>query len=234
MFHPAAFKNLAFLIRRMILRLALIFFISSFAIVLLFRFVPVPVTPLMVIRSIGSVFDKNLIGIQKDWVPLDEISLTAQAAVLKAEDYRFFEHNGFDFYAIEKAYAYNKKHRSRKKGASTITQQTAKNLFLWPSRSWLRKGLEAYFTVLIEATWPKERIMEVYLNIIEIGPGVYGVEAASQKYFKRKAKNLSSSQSALIAAVLPNPKKMRIDRPSSYVLERQRKIKNRPAPHFPI
>ncbi len=234
MFHPAAFKNLVFLIRRLILRLALIFFISSYTIVLLFRFVPVPVTPLMVIRSIGSVFDKNLIGIQKDWVPLDEISLTAQAAVLKAEDYRFFEHNGFDFNAIEKAYAYNKKHRSRKKGASTITQQTAKNLFLWPSRSWLRKGLEAYFTVLIEATWPKERIMEVYLNIIEIGPGVYGVEAASQRYFKRKAKNLSSSQSALIAAVLPNPKKMRIDRPSSYVLERQRKIKNRPAPHFPI
>ena len=185
----------------------------------------------MVIRSTTSVFGNKIIGIHKDWVPLEEISPTIQAAVLKAEDYRFFEHNGFDYEAIQKAMAYNKTH-IHKKGASTISQQTAKNVFLWPDRSWLRKGFEAYFTMLIETFWPKERIMEVYLNVIELGPGVYGVEAASQKFFKRKAKNLNSSQAALIAAVLPNPNKFRIDRPSTYVLNRQRRIRNRPPPIF--
>lgn len=218
-------------IRKIFFRCILLFFGTSMALVLFFRFVPVPLTPLMVIRSASSIFSQKLIGINKDWVPLEEISPAVQTAVLKAEDYRFFEHNGFDYEAIQKAIAYNKTHRN-KKGASTISQQTAKNVFLWPARSWIRKGFETYFTMLIEAFWPKDRIMEVYLNVIELGPGIYGVEAASQKFFKRKAKNLNSSQAALIAAVLPNPNRFRIDRPSTYVLNRQRRIRNRPPPSF--
>jgi monofunctional glycosyltransferase len=217
--------------RKILIQIASFFFVASLVLVLFFRFVPVPLTPLMLIRSTSSLFDSHIVGIHKDWVSLDEISPQVQAAVLKAEDYRFFEHNGFDYEAIHKALQYNRTHKN-KKGASTISQQTAKNLFLWPSRSWIRKGFEAYFTVLIETLWPKNRIMEVYLNVIELGPGIYGVEAAAQKYFKIKAKNLSSSQAALLAAVLPNPNKLRIDRPSYYVLSRQRRIRNRPAPIF--
>ncbi len=215
-------------IRQIVLRSLAYFFIASFALVLFFRFVPVPLTPLMLFRTTGSIFSGPFIGIQKDWVPIEKISPRVQAAVLNAEDYRFYQHNGFDYKAIRKAMEYNKTHK-RKKGASTISQQTAKNVFLWPDRSWLRKGFEAYFTLLIEAVWPKERILEVYLNVIELGPGVYGVEAASQKYFKRKAANLNSNQAALIAAVLPNPHKFKIDRPSSYVLLRQQRIQNRAA-----
>lgn len=219
-------------IRRIVVRSLLAFFISSFGLVVLYAWVPVPVTPLMLLRSAGSVFDGKWIGIEKDWVSLKDISPAVQKAVIKAEDDRFFEHNGFDYDAIEKAIAYNKKHK-RIKGASTISQQTAKNIFLWPHRSWLRKGLEAYFTVLIETFWSKERILEVYLNVIELGPGVYGVEAASQKYFQRKSLKLNSAQASLIAAVLPNPRKFRIDRPSRYILARQRRILNRPWPPPP-
>lgn len=213
-------------IRRFAIRALISFFAVSILLVLIFRFVPVPLTPLMLIRTTSSIFDDKFIGIRKDWVPIEDIAPSIQRAVLKAEDYRFFEHNGFDYLAIQKAIAHNRTHE-KKKGASTISQQTAKNVFLWPNRSWLRKGFEAYFTVLIEATWPKERIMEVYLNVIEIGPGVYGVEAAAQKYFKRSAKRLNANQAALIAAVLPNPNRFRIDKPSAYVLNRQQKIRNR-------
>jgi monofunctional glycosyltransferase len=225
----AVFRQSLISIRNYCFKVLSLFIILSFLIVLIFKFVPVPLTPLMLIRSTGSIFKNKIVGIDHDWVSLNEISPKVQAAVIKAEDYRFFEHNGFDYEAIEKALRYNKTH-SNKKGASTITQQTAKNLFLWPSRSWLRKGFEAYFTLLIEAMWSKERIMEVYLNVIELGPGVYGVEAASQKYFKIKAKNLNSAQSALIAAVLPNPNRYHIEKPSSYVLSRQKKIRNRSTP----
>ncbi|MGZ5278776.1 MAG: monofunctional biosynthetic peptidoglycan transglycosylase [Pseudobdellovibrionaceae bacterium] len=214
--------------RKLVLRTVLLLFIASLGLVLLYRFVPVPITPLVMIRAASSVFQDKLLGMEKDWVPLEEIAPSMRRAVLMAEDYRFFEHNGFDFEAIEKAIQYNKTHQ-RKKGGSTISQQTAKNVFLWPSRSWVRKGLEVYFTVWIEAVWPKERILEVYLNVIEFGPGVYGVEAAAQKYFKRKAKDLNASQAALMAAVLPNPHLLRIDRPSKYVLSRQRRIMNRAA-----
>lgn len=219
-------------LRRWLFKAVLLFFVSSLGLVLLYRFVPVPLTPLMVIRSISSLWGETFVGINKDWVPLEEISPSVQKAILKAEDYRFFEHNGFDFEAIEKAIKYNKTHK-KKKGASTISQQTAKNVFLWPNRDWIRKGLEAYFTVLIELTWPKDRIMEVYLNVIELGPGVYGVEAAAQKYFRRSAKNLNSSQASLIAAVLPNPRRFRIDRPSRYIVNRQRRILSRVAPTIP-
>lgn len=212
------------------LRLGFFCFAFSIFIVLLYRFVPVPYTPLMFWRSTASIFtEEKFVGIEKKWVPIEEISKSMQQSVIKAEDYKFYQHNGFDFEAIEKAIQYNKTHK-KKKGASTISQQTAKNVFLWPSRSWLRKGLEAYFTVLIEFLWPKERILEVYLNVIELGKGVYGVEAASQKFFKKPAKKLNSSQAALMAAVLPNPIRFRIDKPSRYISNRQRKIMGRRAP----
>lgn len=219
-------------IRNLFLKIALLFFTCSLGSVLVYRFIPVYVTPLMVIRSVQSVFTGQFVGIDKTWVPIEEISPAMQRAVLKSEDARFFEHNGFDFDAIEKAIKYNKTHKN-KKGASTISQQTAKNVFLWPSRDWLRKGLEAYFTVLIEFTWPKRRILEVYLNVIELGPGVYGVEGAAKRYFHRSAKNISPGQASLMAAVLPNPIKFKIDRPSRYVSRRQQRILSRVSPVIP-
>lgn len=220
------------LVRKWLLQAVLFFVVSSLGFVLLYRFVPVPLTPLMVLRSLEGLIEGRSVGMSKNWVPLEEISPSVQRAVLKAEDYRFFEHNGFDYEAIQKAMKFNQSHK-RKKGASTISQQTAKNVFLWPHRDWIRKGFEAYFTVLIEFVWPKERILEVYLNVIELGHGVYGVEAAAQKFFKKSAKNLTPYQASLIAAVLPNPRKFRIDRPSIYVMARQRRILNRVAPEIP-
>ena len=200
------------------------FAILSVGIVIFYKFVPVPYTPLMIWRTVGSLFsDEKYIGMEKKWVPMEEIAKPMRLAVIRAEDYKFYQHHGFDFEAIEKAIQYNKTHK-KKKGASTISQQTAKNVFLWPSRSWLRKGLEAYFTVLIELFWSKDRILEVYLNVIELGRGVYGVEAASQKFFKKPASKLNKHQASLMAAVLPNPIKFRIDKPSRYVTNRQRKI----------
>lgn len=210
------------------------FLILSIGLTIFYRFVPVPYTPLMFWRSIGSVFTEDkFVGIEKKWVPIEKISKSMQQSVIKAEDYKFYQHNGFDFEAIEKAIQYNKTHK-KKKGASTISQQTAKNVFLWPSRSWLRKGLEAYFTVLIETLWPKERILEVYLNVIEQGKGVYGVEASAQKFFKKPAAKLNSSQAALMAAVLPNPIRFRIDKPSRYISRRQRRIMGSRAPVIAI
>lgn len=211
----------------------LVFLLGSVGSVLFYRFVPVAFTPLMGIRCVQAAFTGQWLGIDKSWVPLSEIAPSMQKAVLKSEDARFFEHNGFDYDAIEKAMKYNKTHK-KVKGASTISQQTAKNVFLWPSRDWIRKGFEAYFTVLIEAVWPKERIMEVYLNVIEMGPGVYGVEAASQRYFRKSAKNISASEASLIAAVLPNPRRFRIDHPSRYVVNRQRRILYRVSPPLPV
>ncbi len=210
-------------IMKLSIKVALVFIISSVLSVIFFKFVPVPYTPLMFWKSTASVFSDKFIGINHDWVPLEKISKSMQRAVIKAEDYKFYQHNGFDFEAIQKAIEYNKTHK-RKIGASTISQQTAKNVFLWPSRSWIRKGLEVYFTVLIEFFWTKERIIEVYLNVIEVGPGIYGVEAGAQKFFKKPAKKLNSHEASLIAAVLPNPIKFKVDKPSRYVLRRQRKI----------
>ncbi len=220
-------------IAKFISRLLLLLFIGSLGIVLLYGWVPVPLTPLMLIRTVQSIGSDKFVWIDKDWVPLEEISPNVQQAVLKAEDYNFYEHYGFDFKAIRKAYEYNKTHQGKKKGASTISQQTAKNVFLWPNRSWVRKGLETYFTVLIESTWTKERILEVYLNVIELGPGLYGVEAASQKFFKKPAAKINKREASLLAAVLPNPRKFRVDRPSKYVYRRQLSILRRQAPELP-
>lgn len=154
------------------------------------------------------------------WVSRDAISPHAAAAVIAAEDQRFFTHPGFDFAAISAAIS-DGNGEGPSRGASTISQQVAKNLYLWPGRSWLRKGIEAYLTVAIEWLWPKERILEMYLNIAQFGPTIFGVEAAARRYFGKTAARLNREEAALLAAVLPNPERLRVARPSAYVLERQ-------------
>jgi monofunctional biosynthetic peptidoglycan transglycosylase len=193
--------------------------------VLLLRFVPVPISSLMVERRVASWSSSKPYTPHHHWVSLDEISPNMGVAVIAAEDQNFPEHFGFDWQAIEKAYTHNE-HSRRKRGASTVSQQTAKNLFLWESRSWVRKGFEVWFTLLLETEWSKRRILEVYLNIVEFGDGVYGVEAASRTYFGKPARQLSPSEAALLAAVLPSPHKYRVNAPSEYVRGRQAWILN--------
>ena len=204
-----------------ILKIVLWFFIISIGLTLLYRFLPIPITPLMVIRTWEQAIDKDRsIEFYKDWVSLDKISKNMPQAVVAAEDQKFLEHYGFDIEAMQKAWDGNKQGK-RIKGASTITQQTAKNVFLWPGRNFVRKGLEAYFTLLMETLWSKKRIMEVYLNVIEMGDGIYGIEAASQKFYKKSASNLSRQESAMVAAVLPNPLRWSPVRPTPYIYGRQ-------------
>ncbi len=210
-------------IQKIIRWIVLSFLGSTIFFVILYRFVPVPITPLMVIRCAQQVGRGEKIRLKHHWVPMKEISSQLGIAVIASEDQRFLEHHGFDFKAIEKAIDENKKGK-RRRGASTISQQTAKNVFLWPSSSWLRKGLEVYFTALIELCWSKERIMEVYLNSIEMGDGIYGAEAVAQQHFGRSAKKLTATNSALIAATLPNPLKFSSANPSRYMLKRQSAI----------
>jgi monofunctional biosynthetic peptidoglycan transglycosylase len=197
-----------------------LFLALNIVLVLVFRFVPVPVSGLMVQRRIEAWTGDKPYTSRHRWVPLEEISPSLGAAVIAAEDQTFTDHFGFNWQAIEKAVQHNE-HSRRKRGASTVSQQTAKNLFLWNSRSWTRKGLEAWFTLLIEAGWSKRRILEVYLNIVEFGDGVYGAEAASHIYFGKPAKRLTPSESALLAAVLPNPRKFKANAPSEYIRGRQ-------------
>ena len=208
------------------LGLALALFVAGSVLpVLLFRFVPVPCSALMVERRIASWFASGPYRSQHTWVGLDEIAPCMGVAVIAAEDQKFPDHFGFDWKAIEKAMAHNE--RSRKvRGASTVSQQTAKNLFLWSSRSWARKGLEAWFTLLLEAGWSKRRILEVYLNIVEFGDGIFGVEAASQHFFHKPAKRLRPSEAALLAAVLPNPHRFRVEAPSPMIQSHQAWILN--------
>ncbi len=196
------------------------FLAISLLLVIVFKWAPVPITPLMVVRCVEQKANGKELVLEKDWESIDNISNNLQLAVVCTEDQNFLTHNGFDFTAIKKAMAENK-WKKRKRGASTISQQTAKNLFLWQGRSWLRKGLEVYFTFLIEVFWSKERIMEVYLNIIEMGDGIYGAEAASQHYFHKSAANLTNQQAAAIAAILPNPRKFSATNPSRYTQKRQ-------------
>lgn len=210
-------------IQKIIRWIVLSFLGSTIFFVILYRFVPVPITPLMVIRCAQQVGRGEKIRLKHHWVPMNEISSQLGIAVIASEDQRFLEHHGFDFKAIEKAIDENKKGK-RRRGASTISQQTAKNVFLWPGSSWLRKGLEVYFTALIELCWSKERIMEVYLNSIEMGDGIYGAEAVAQQHFGRSAKKLTATNSALIAATLPNPLKFSSAHPSRYMLKRQSAI----------
>ncbi len=210
---------------RVIRKIILWFFALSIFSVVAFRFIPFPFTLLMLQRCAEQVIEGKPIKLSKDWVSLNKISNNLQLAVVTSEDQNFLWHHGFDFEAIQKAVKYNEKQKKRKhprtRGASTISQQTAKNAFLWPARNFIRKGLEVYFTGLIELIWSKQRIMEVYLNIIEMGDGIYGAEAASQYYFHKPAAKLTPAEAALLAAVLPNPKRFNAGNPSAYVRSRQ-------------
>ncbi len=179
----------------------------------------------MLIRCVEQKMDEKEMKLNKEWVPLEEIAPNLQLAVVCSEDQNFLKHNGFDFEAIEKAIEYNETHK-KTRGASTISQQTAKNVFLWQGRSFIRKGFEVYFTFLIETFWSKERIMEVYLNVIEMGDGIYGAQAASKKNFKKDAQYLSKLEAATIAAVLPNPIRFNAGNPSGYVQKRRAWIMN--------
>jgi monofunctional biosynthetic peptidoglycan transglycosylase len=210
--------------RRALARLAFWFLAITVGGVILYRFVPVWITPLMIIRTVQQATDhRRTVRWQQDWVPFEHLSPYLQLAVVCAEDQAFLEHWGFDFQAIEKAIEHNRKSR-RLRGASTISQQTAKNVFLWPGRSWIRKGLEVYFTFLIETLWSKERIMTVYLNVIEFGDGIYGAEAAAKHFFNKPARRLNREEAALLAAVLPNPLKRNAARPTALVRNRQQWI----------
>lgn len=203
---------------------ALLWFIAlSVFSVLFFRFVPVPFTPLMISRAFEQKDKGKEMTSSHDWVPIEEISPNLQKAVIASEDDLFLTHNGFNFDAMYKAFKNNNKGK-KLKGGSTISQQTAKNVFLWQGRSYLRKGLEAYFTVLIEMLWSKERIMEVYLNSIEMADGVYGAQAASQHWYHKDAKDLTKYEAAGIAAILPNPRRFRAIRSSGYTERRKGRI----------
>lgn len=192
--------------------------IFSWIWVLVYKFLPVPATPLMFLRAMEN--DATGLSWKHDWISLEEMSPHLPLAVVSSEDQLFLTHNGFDIKAIEKAIEYNQKGR-RTRGASTISQQTAKNVFLWPQRSWLRKGLEAYFTFLIELAWSKERIMEVYLNSIEMGPGIYGAEAAAKHWFNKPALKLTREESAALAAILPSPLRYKARPASAYIQGRK-------------
>ncbi|MNI56368.1 Penicillin-binding protein 2D [compost metagenome] len=179
----------------------------------------------MVERQIGAWLSGDFSYVaHSDWVSMDDISPQMALAVMAAEDQKFPEHWGFDVAAIEKAFSHNERRPTRIRGASTLSQQTAKNLFLWDGRSWLRKGLEAGLTSGIELVWTKRRILTVYLNIVEFGDGVFGVEEASQRFFNKPAKRLTASEAALLAAVLPNPHRFKANAPSGYVVQRQQWI----------
>lgn len=218
-------KALLHKIKRFLLWIVVAFFASTILSVVVLRWVPVWFTPLMFIRLGEQISEGRELTLHHHWVPYEEISPSLSLAVMGSEDARFLEHHGFDYQAIEHAAIRNIKHpEKRKLGASTISQQTAKNVFLWPGRSWVRKGFEVYFTVLIELMWSKQRIMEVYLNSIEMGEGIYGADAVAEWHFQTTASKLTKAQCALIAATLPNPRKYNSARPSSYVLKRQKRI----------
>jgi len=213
-------KRLQILLRRIVL----FFFGSTILAVLIYKWCPVYVTPLMFIRAAEQVGEGRSIVWHHEWVSLDKMSAHMPVAVMASEDQRFLLHHGFDYEAIQQAAKRNRESGKRKMGGSTITQQTAKNVFLWPGRSWVRKGFEAYFTVLIELFWSKQRIMEVYLNSIEMGDGIYGVAAVADRHFKKSPSDLSRADCALIAATLPNPRRFSSKEPSAYMKKRQRQI----------
>jgi len=211
------------IIKKFIRWVLLLFFGSSLLAVVALKYVPVYITPLMVIRCYQQVKNGQTLKLKHKWVPIEEISPDLLLAIWISEDAKFITHNGFDFKSINSALKNNSKGK-KLRGASTITQQTAKNVFLWPDRSWVRKGLEAYFTVLMEFILDKQRIMEIYVNSIEMGNGIYGVEAVAHEHFGCSAKDLTKQQSALIAASLPNPIKYNSAAPSRYMFNRQKKI----------
>lgn len=205
-------------LRNIVVAVVIVLLVGPIAAVVAYRFVPPPLTILMVER----IFQGH--GIDHRWRPLSQVSPALPRAAIAAEDARFCEHHGFDLTAIQKAIKHDDRHPGSIRGGSTISQQTAKNVFLWPDRSWVRKGFETYFTVLIEAIWGKRRIMEVYLNTVEMGPGLYGVEAASQRYFHASARDLNQFQAARLIAILPSPLKWQAVDPGPYVRRRSGRI----------
>jgi monofunctional biosynthetic peptidoglycan transglycosylase len=211
-------------IKKLILWSTCAFFLSTVLTVVVLKWLPVYFTPLIFLRTGEYALDGKWVSIQKNWVELEAISPHLRKAVIASEDPKFLTHPGFDFDAILKAIDSNKK-RKVKMGASTISQQTAKNVFLYPSRTFFRKGLEAYFTLLIENIWDKRRILEVYLNVIELGPGIYGAEAAAQHYYNKSADRLSLGEAQLFAAILPNPRKWDPKKPTNFVLRRRNFIR---------
>ncbi len=208
---------------RFVCKVLLWFIGLSILSVIIFKWVPVPITPLMITRALENKWSDKEMVCSHDWVPIENISKNLQKAVIASEDGNFLTHHGFDFEAIQKAMKNNEKGK-KIKGGSTISQQTAKNVFLWQGRSYLRKGLEAYFTVLIELIWGKERIMEVYLNSIEMGDGVYGAQAASEYWYRKNADDLSKNEAAGIAAILPSPRRFKATNSSSYINKRKSRI----------
>ncbi len=202
-----------------LLKTILWFFIISVLLVVAYRFVNPPLTYLMIRKGFERKDAGKSWKIDKKWRDFDEISFNLKKAVLAAEDQNFMNHHGFDMKAIQNAYKKNKKGKNLR-GGSTISQQTAKNVFLWQGRSWVRKGFEAYFTVLIEFFWGKKRILEVYLNVIEMGDGIYGAEAATQYYYQKPATALTRRQAALLSAVFPNPIRWRPDKPTAFINRR--------------
>lgn len=209
-------------LRRVVIRTMLALLLFWGGGIALFSIVPVPFSAVMAERQIGAWLTGDFGYLaHSDWVDMDDISPFMGLAVIAAEDQTFPRHWGFDVAAIEKALSHNQRHETRIRGASTLSQQTAKNVFLWDGRSWLRKGLEAGLTVGIETVWSKKRILTVYLNVAEFGSGVFGVEAAAQRYFHKPASKLTMSEAALLAAVLPNPIRFKADAPSGYVRSRQ-------------
>lgn len=215
-------KGVTAFLRRIFLRAVVVLAVFWGGGIALFSVMPVPFSAVMVERQLSAWLSGDFGYVaHSDWVSMDEISPWMGLAVIAAEDQKFPEHWGFDVSAIEKALAHNERNENRIRGASTLSQQTAKNLFLWDGRSWVRKGLEAGLTLGMETVWSKKRILTVYLNIAEFGDGVFGVEAAAQRYFHKPASRLSLSEAALLAAVLPNPLRLKANAPSGYVRSRQ-------------
>jgi monofunctional biosynthetic peptidoglycan transglycosylase len=199
-------------------KLVLILLIAQLVYIVLLKWVNPPIT----ITQFTNWMEGN--GLKRDYISYKEMSPNIKLAVMASEDQLFPDHNGFDVESIKKAWSEKNKKRKRVRGASTISQQVAKNVFLWQGRSWVRKGLEVYFTFMIELIWGKERILEVYLNVAEMGKGIFGVEAASRNYFKKPAKKMTRAEAAMIAACLPNPKKFRVQPPSNYISRRYPQI----------
>ena len=215
-------KGVTAFLRRIFLRVVVVLAVFWGGGIALFSVMPVPFSAVMVERQLGAWLSGDFGYVaHSDWVSMDEISPRMGLAVIAAEDQKFPDHWGFDVTAIEKALAHNERNENRIRGASTLSQQTAKNLFLWDGRSWVRKGLEAGLTLGMETVWSKKRILTVYLNIAEFGDGIFGVEAAAQRYFHKPASRLSLSEAALLAAVLPNPLRFKANAPSGYVRNRQ-------------
>jgi len=207
-------KNFLINVLHKVKRVFIILFVAQLVYIALLRWIDPPITVTQLVSLVKGY------GLKRDYVRYDEISPNAALAVMASEDQLFPDHNGFDLKSIQKAFTHNAKKPNRIRGGSTISQQVAKNVFLWQGRSWIRKGLEAYFTFAIELVWGKKRILEVYLNVAEMGKGVFGIEAAARQYFHKSAKSLTKAEAAMIAASLPNPKKYTVKPISRYISRR--------------